>query len=157
MVTFRDAHAEDIPQMQVVRNAVKENQLSDPGLIQDAHYLPYLDKRGKGWVCEEENTVVGFAIADLEKNNIWALFVDPSFENKGIGKLLHALMLNWFFSKTNELVWLGTAPNSRAAKFYVLQGWSHAGTTKDGELKFEMTAEHWAKPRSLDKQNALPQ
>ena len=39
---FREAKIEDIPQMQIVRNAVKENQLSDPALIKDADYDEYL-------------------------------------------------------------------------------------------------------------------
>ena len=69
---FREAKIEDIPQMQIVRNAVNENQLSDPALVKDADYDEYLLVSGKGWVCEVENNLVGFAIADLEKNNIWA-------------------------------------------------------------------------------------
>ncbi len=146
-MNFRTATEQDIPQMQVVRNAVKENQLSNPALVQDAHYLPYLGTNGMSWICEIDNTIVGFAIADLEKQNIWALFVDPAYENKGIGKRLHSMMLNWYFSQTDKTVWLGTAPNSRAAKFYPLQGWQETGVTKDGETKFEMTAEGWASRR----------
>jgi len=35
---FREATIADIPQMQVVRNAVKENILSNPGLVTDKDY-----------------------------------------------------------------------------------------------------------------------
>jgi hypothetical protein len=35
MSIFREATPQDIPQIQIVRNAVKENRLSDPGLVTD--------------------------------------------------------------------------------------------------------------------------
>ena len=140
---FREAKIEDIPQMQIVRNAVKENQLSDPALIKDADYDEYLLVSGKGWVCEVESNVVGFAIADLLKNNIWALFVTPDFSQKGIGKKLQLLMLNWYFKQTQQTIWLGTSPNTQAEIFYTKQGWTKAGTHGNNELKFEMTYHQW--------------
>ena len=95
MFIFREAVAGDILQMQIVRNAVKENVLSDPSRIRDGDYLPYLGEKGKSWVCVWDQTVVGFAAVDLEANNIWALFVHPAFENQDVGKQLHAVMMNW--------------------------------------------------------------
>ena len=140
---FREAKIEDIPQMQIVRNAVNENQLSDPALVKDADYDKYLLVSGKGWVCEVDNSVVGFAIADLQKNNIWALFITPDFAEKGIGKKLQLLMLNWYFKQTQQTVWLGTSPNTRAEIFYTKQGWTKVGTHGNKELKFEMTYQQW--------------
>jgi GNAT superfamily N-acetyltransferase len=43
--------------------------------------------------------LVGFTIIDLPQKNIWALFVHPDCETKGIGKSQHNKMLNWYFSK----------------------------------------------------------
>jgi GNAT superfamily N-acetyltransferase len=111
---IREAQVADIKQIQVVRNSVKENTLSDPALVPDKDVEEYMINRGKGWVCEIEGTIVGFAIADLIENNIWALFIHPDFEAKGIGKKLHQMMMDWYFVQTREKVWLGTAPNSRA-------------------------------------------
>ncbi|WP_228439914.1 GNAT family N-acetyltransferase [Chryseobacterium phocaeense] len=82
---IREARVEDIPQIQAVRNSVKENTLSDPGLVTDADCEEFLYRRGKGWVAEIESRIVGFSIADLEENNIWALFLHLDFENLGIG------------------------------------------------------------------------
>lgn len=141
---FREAQVNDIKQIQLVRNAVKENVLSDPSLVPDNDVEEFITNRGKGWVCEIDGTIVGFAIADLVKNNIWALFMHPDFENKGIGKKLHGMMMDWYFVQTNEPVWLGTAPNSRAEKFYRLQGWKEVGVHGQGEIKFEMCYEDWA-------------
>lgn len=83
---FREAKIDDINQIQIVRNSVKENMLLDPNLITDEDCIEFMTVRGKGWVCEMDNKIVGFAIADLKDNNIWALFIDPEFEKKGIGQ-----------------------------------------------------------------------
>ena len=140
---FREAHISDIPQMQIVRSSVKENVLSDPGLVSDKDCEEYISVRGKGWVCEIKETVVGFSIVDLRENNIWALFVQPEFEKNGIGKKLHKEMLNWYFTQTKENVWLGTEPKTRAAKFYRVNGWKEVGVHGKGEIKFEMSFEDW--------------
>lgn len=97
-----EAEISDIPQIQMVRHSVKENVLSDPALITDKDCEEFLTARGKGWVCEVDGTIVGFSIADLKENNIWALFVHPQYVAKGIGKRLHKKMLNWYFSKTKR-------------------------------------------------------
>jgi GNAT superfamily N-acetyltransferase len=141
---FREATIADIKQIQEVRNAVKENMLSDPALVSDEDCMIFLTQKGKGWVCEINNTIVGFAIVDLKGNNIWALFLKPESSGTGIGKQLHQLMLNWYFTQTKDKVWLGTAPNTRAAEFYRRLGWKEAGL-HGKELKFEMTYEDWQK------------
>ena len=141
---FREATTEDIKQIQVVRNAVKENMLSDPNLVTDRDCEDFINKRGKGWVCEIENRIVGFAIADLKDNNIWALFIDPEFEKKGIGQTLHKIMLDWYFKQTKATVWLGTAFNTRAEKFYRKAGWKEVGLHGFKEIKFEMSYEDWS-------------
>ncbi len=141
---IREATLADIPQMQFVRNAVKENRLSDPSLVPDSDYAAFILRKGKGWVCEVEKTIVGFSFVDLEKENIWALFVLPDHEGKGIGRKLHDEMLNWYFSLGRNAVWLGTAPETRAEKFYRRIGWRENGMYGK-EIRFEMTSSDWAR------------
>lgn len=142
-IQIREANIEDIPQIQFVRNAVKENMLSNPNLVTDEDCKEFISIRGKGWVCEIDNFIVGFSIADLKENNIWALFLHPDFENKGIGKQLHDIMLNWYFAQTKATVWLGTAPNTRAEIFYRKRGWVEIGMHGKGEVKLEMSYLDW--------------
>ena len=142
---YRVATIQDIPQIQVVRNLVKENTLSDPSLVTDDDCIEFITKRGKGWVCETDDGIVGFAIADLKDCNIWALFIHPDHERKGIGKELHRLMMDWYFSQTDHTVWLGTSPQTRAEIFYTKQGWKNVGLVNKGEVKFEMTKADWEK------------
>jgi len=142
---YREAEIIDIPQIQFVRNAVKENRLSDPAVVPDKDVEEYLTKRGKGWVCEVNEKIVGFAIVDLIDNNVWALFVLPDFEARGIGKKLHQAIIDWYFLQTKEKIWLGTDPNSRASEFYRMQGWQEVGIHGKGEIKFEMNFDFWNK------------
>ena len=142
---IREANIDDIQQIQIVRNSVTENTLSDPSLVTDNDCIEFITVRGKGWVCEMDNQIVGFAIADLKENNIWALFLDPKFERIGIGQVLHKTMLDWYFSQTKENVWLGTAFNTRAETFYRKAGWTEVGTNGTKEIKFEMTYTDWMK------------
>lgn len=141
-MNFRQAIPEDIPQIQIVRNSVKENQLSNPNLIPDELVEEFITKRGKGFVCEIDDIIVGFSIVNFVENNVWALFLLPEFEGKGIGKKLHQLMLDEYFSKTKETIWLSTEANSRAETFYKKQGWKNAGF-HGNEVKFEMSFEDW--------------
>jgi GNAT superfamily N-acetyltransferase len=140
---IREANINDIDDYMVVRMAVKENILNNPALVTRKDNEDYLTIHGKGWVCETGNQIVGFSIVGLAQHNIWALFVHPEFEGKGIGRKLHDIMLDWYFTQTEETVWLGTSPNTRAEIFYRKSGWTEAGMHGKNEIKFEMTYNNW--------------
>ncbi|HEY0679055.1 MAG TPA: GNAT family N-acetyltransferase [Chitinophagaceae bacterium] len=142
-MTFREAQLSDIKQLYEVRLSVKENVLPDPGFITEREYEKYLTHFGKGWLCEIDGQVAGFAIIGLSQRNVWALFVRPEHEGKGIGRKLHDIMLEWYFNQTNETVWLGTGPNTRAEIFYRAAGWKETAKRPNGELKFELSSEDW--------------
>ena len=150
-MVFREASINDIAQLHVVRVAVNENRLSNPDLITHNDYEEFLTTRGKGWLCEMDSVVVGFAIVDLKGNNIWALFVHPHYEQKGIGKSLQRIMLDWYFNQTRNTVWLGTSQKTRAASFYRNAGWTEVGMHGKNELKFEMTYDNWLNLRPKTK------
>lgn len=140
---FRLAGVADIPQLNEIRLSVKENVLYNPLLVTYNDYVNYLTDSGRGWLCENEGKVLGFAIIDTEQNNIWALFIRPGFEGEGIAQVLQKLMLDWHFGKSSVTLWLTTAPGTRAQKFYEKSGWVNTGLTKSGEIKFEMMLERW--------------
>lgn len=150
-MTIREATISDIPQIQIVRNSVLENKLSNPALVTDQDCEAYLTQRGKGWVCEIDKKIIGFAIADLVENNIWALFLHPAFEKQGVGKKLHDTMMNWYFSKTNQPVWLSTAPGTRAEGFYRKLGWIETGMYGKGEIRFQLDLSDWKSSQSSSK------
>lgn len=139
---FREAILSDLETIMDVRFSVKENVLSNRDLVTIADCEDFIFRRGNGWVCVVDEKVVGFSIVDLVENNIWALFVRPEFAQQGIGKQLHNLMLDWYFTQTQKTVWLGTDPGTRAETFYRKSGWQHVGMYGN-EYKFEMTYSDW--------------
>jgi GNAT superfamily N-acetyltransferase len=140
---IKEATPSDVASMQVVRLAVRENILSDPSKVTNEDVLDYITRRGKGWIYKTDSKVVGFAIADLVDHNIWALFLLPAFEGKGIGRQLHETMLQWYFEHTDHPVWLSTERATRAEAFYTKAGWKNIGAYSTNEIKFEMTKEVW--------------
>ena len=140
---FREATVDDIDNYMVVRMAVKENVLNNPALVPREDNVAYLTKYGKGWVCEIENKIVGFSVVGLTQRNVWALFVLPEFEGKGIGRKLHDIMIDWYFSQTSDTIWLGTEQNTKAENFYKNRGWTVVGMHGADETKFEMKFDDW--------------
>ena len=141
--SIREATEKDIDQIQLIRRAVKENILPDPEIVSNEDCRIYITQRGKGWVAESNDVILGFAIADLEDNNIWALFIHPDHEKQGIGKQLHDTMLSWYFDTGKSWVWLSTDPGTRAEGFYNSHNWTRTEELPNGEIKFKMTAEAW--------------
>ena len=143
-MNIRFATIADFNQMHQVRMAVHENPLSDPARVNYKDYVCMLEEHGRGWVCEQEGKVIGFAIADLKTGSIWALFVLPDYEGCGIGKILHNTMLNWCYENTSiKELWLNTDPNTRAEAFYLKAGWQPAGTEANGESRLVLTKKAW--------------
>lgn len=140
---LRQATIADIPQIQRVRNAVKENMLTNPLLVPDADVEDYITRRGRGWVVEEDGVIFGFSIVSVLDKNVWALFVHPDHDRKGLGRLLHDEMMDWYFAQTDADIWLSTAPGTRAEGFYRKAGWRETGFYGKGEIKFEMSFQDW--------------
>ena len=133
----RIASIDDISAMHQLRLSVRENVLTDPAKVRPNDYCAFLTEKGRGWVYELDGGVVGFAIADSSTRSIWALFVRPGFEGRGIGRALHDSMLDWLFLTDRSPVWLSTQAHSRAETFYVAAGWRRVGVLANGEARYE--------------------
>jgi len=123
--------------------SVRENRIPDLSVLDPRDIDRMLGGDGCGWVCEVDDRIVGFAMADLSKANVYALFVEPAFEGRGIGRRLHDTMMRWFFDRGIPEVWLSTDPNTRAEAFYRRAGWTAAGTRANGEIRFTLSRERW--------------
>lgn len=140
---IRVATEADIPAMHRVRTSVLENRLRDPARVQPGDYRSRMGGRGRAWVAEVGERVVGFAVADLSRRSVWALFVDPAFEGRGAGRRLHDEMMEWLFAAGVDRVRLSTDPGTRAERFYLAAGWEHAGSEPDGEIRYQMSRQRW--------------
>jgi GNAT superfamily N-acetyltransferase len=141
-MTMRLATLADIDAMHRVRMSVRENTLSDPRRIDHGQYRAMLQERGRGWVYEVDGTIIGFAVADHSRRNMWALFVAPGFERRGIGRALHDAAVTWLFERSREALWLNTGRDTRAEQFYAAAGWRRTGVEETGELRLELAYEN---------------
>jgi len=121
-VTYREATLDDWAPITEVRMSVRENVLRDPSKVTQADYVAYVTEIGKGWVAEIGGRIVGFSFAN-RSGLIWALFLRPGTEGRGIGKQLLALCLDWLRAIGVREAFLDTGPGTRAEEFYRRQGW----------------------------------
>lgn len=133
---IRPAAESDIEAMHALRGRVTQNVLSDPGRVTHASYRPYL-ARGGAWVAETERGLVGFAILDVAAGSVWALFVAPESEGRGVGRTLHDRLIQGAIGHGLDRLCLTTAPRTRAERFYTQAGWIKTGLTNGGEVSFE--------------------
>lgn len=126
VLLLRRATRTDIPSMSQLRLSVTENTLSDPGRVTTQMYEDFLEQMGRGWVAENDGQIVAFCYADKVNASIWALFVHPDYEGRGLGQSLLKQAVDWLFEIGHECVHLTTGINTRADRFYSKQGWMRA-------------------------------
>lgn len=135
---FREATIEDIPTLSEIRLSVTENVLSDPSKVTPEMCADYLSVSGKGWLCEVEGVAAGFSVASLGDASIWALFVKPEYEGRGIGTGLLKLATDWLFGMGATRISLSTEAYTRADRWYERQGWKRGEIKPDGEVSYQL-------------------
>jgi GNAT superfamily N-acetyltransferase len=135
---LRQATAADIAAMWEVRYAVTENTLT-PGRLSDEDVRREIEDTGRGWVVERADGpgVDAFAIGNGRSGNVWALFVHPRAQGRGLGDALHRTMLGWFATQPVATLWLSTGTDTRARGFYERRGWACVGPYGQDELRLE--------------------
>lgn len=131
-MSIRRARQGDHPRITEIRMGVKENILRDPNRVTIDDYIWFRDNPGV-WVWEENGDILGFSAADTRDGSIWALFVDPKHERRGIGRPLFEKALDVLRQDGHRTAWLTTDPGSRAEGFYRAAGWTAIGTSPRGE------------------------
>ena len=139
---IREFRTNDIAPTTTLRLSVRENILSDPSLVTDEMVNVAVTKAGRGWVWEEDRTILGFSIALLDEEyhgpRIWALFVTPGCERRGIGRALLDKAVAWLWSMDVSRIFLSTDPGTRAERFYRESGWQAGRTLENGEIEFSL-------------------
>jgi ribosomal protein S18 acetylase RimI-like enzyme len=91
------------------------------------------DAAAATWVARFDNSVIGFVSArkDPGTNAITALYVDPEYQGKGIGKTLMSAALDWLGN--GRSVRLNVVRyNEKAIQFYSSFGFIEQGPLTDG-------------------------
>lgn len=140
--SVRPAVIADIGAMFHIRTSVRENAMSYRALIAagitPGRVARLLDGSGAGWMARADTEDAGFALADARAGMIFALFVLPQHQGKGIGRALLRLAEEWLAARGWREIWLetGADPALRAAGFYRRMGWQEDGIAPNGQRRF---------------------
>ncbi|GGH48047.1 GNAT family N-acetyltransferase [Frigidibacter albus] len=137
---IRPATVADVAGIFRVRLSVRENHLSLAQLaemgITEASITQMIRAAPCAWVAVEGGAVIGFSMVDLEEGSLFAAFVLPLQEGRGLGKALVLAAEEALFGR-HPVIWLETGAASRAAGFYRRLGWGHAQDIGEGDIRLE--------------------
>jgi len=128
-MNFREITKDDIQSLFAVRVATHENRLTIEELaslgITEETVEEKLAGTYKGWLCEAENLVAGFAMGDWATGELWVIDVLPEYIGKGIGSALLRKVEEWLKEKGCHRLWLTTDIDRslKAYRFYRDHGW----------------------------------
>jgi GNAT superfamily N-acetyltransferase len=114
---------------------VRENRPSNPALIE--RLVDWLFDNSTFWVWEEDGPIQGFSAADHRDGSICALFVNPIYERRGIGRALLPLACDVLKQSGHTTAALTTEAGTRAEHFYRTGGWTEVGRKEDGQIIFQ--------------------
>jgi GNAT superfamily N-acetyltransferase len=135
-MSIRRATRADIFRIMEIRHSVRENRLSDPNSVTAADCADFI-ARSEIWVWAEGGIVQGFAAGDTRDGWIWALFVAPEHEGRGIGQALIVLACETLWKAGYTIATLSTVEGTRAERFYRTNGWTATGKNQKGEVVFQ--------------------
>jgi GNAT superfamily N-acetyltransferase len=142
-VDFRIATAEDVPDLFRVRTSVWENHQSEEelaalGVTRGSVSQMLGSGQARAWCAIENGAIVGFSMARRSGRDVFALFVLPEFEGRGIGASLLKLAVAWLRQQSGQPIRLTTERCTRAYSLYLLWGWREVGELDDGDPILEI-------------------
>ncbi len=142
-LVLRPATPADVPTLFAIRTAVRENhmsldELAVAGMTPETVAGLVQSPKAGTWLALWDGHPAGFAMARQDPGDVFALFVLPDMEGRGVGGAFLAQAEAWLASRGLASTWLltGGAPGLRAATFYAARGWIAAGREADGQIRF---------------------
>lgn len=139
-IQIRPAETRDVPGIFHVRTAVTENALSKGELaalgITEASVTRMIESTPCAWVAVQGGEIVGFSMIAVEEGALFAAFVLPSHEGRGIGRRLVRAAEQALFAR-HAVAWLETGKETRAAGFYRRLGWGNERDVGAGDIRLE--------------------
>ena len=137
--TFREICPDDMQSIFDVRVATWHNdrgseELTKLGVTHES-VRDMLADSYRGWLCEVDSRVVGFAMGNKNNGELWVIAVLKGYEGNGIGKRLLTLVEQWLATEGWTEIWLTTDPDEtiRAVGFYRHLGWTDWKIEPDGD------------------------
>ncbi|MDN5680021.1 MAG: GNAT family N-acetyltransferase [Ewingella sp.] len=139
-INIRTAQLTDIDGIFDVRTSVTENHLSREEMrqmgITESAVAEMIENNHCAWVATENDKIIGFSMILPDEGCLFAAFVLPEYEGRGVGRRLVSLAEQELF-KHHKIAWLETDKNSRAAKIYMQLGWGNKTAINDTDIKLE--------------------
>jgi ribosomal protein S18 acetylase RimI-like enzyme len=129
-MTIRAIEARDLAELFDLRASTRENPYSRDALreigITEETTAARLRTTNRGWLCETEGKLVGFAIGDGSTGEMCVIAVLPEFEGQRVGSRLLDAVEAWLYSLGWKELWLWTSADTkrRAFTFYTGHGWT---------------------------------
>ncbi|MGB5870039.1 MAG: GNAT family N-acetyltransferase [Albidovulum sp.] len=121
---------EDVEATLAMRARTRENAMTLAELEAEYGITPQsaaeaLRTTQKGWLCEHDGKVAGFAIGDCATGEVVVLAVLPDYEGQGFGKSLLEHVHAALRAAGHDTIWLWANPDPamRAAGFYARMGY----------------------------------
>ncbi|TCP88839.1 acetyltransferase (GNAT) family protein [Rhizobium sp. PP-CC-2G-626] len=142
LIEIRRAETTDVSALFDVRTSVRENHLSREQLcglgITEDSIADMITASTCAWVAVIGCEIVGFSMIDSADGSLFAAFVLPSHEGKGVGKQLVFTAEQELFRHFAE-IWLETAKDSRAAEVYRHLGWRNEREADGNQIRMTKT------------------
>lgn len=142
-MNLRSATARDVEALFDIRCSVGENHQSRDELRTIGVTVETVRDMIEGGdyvstIAEVDGRPVGFTMAQISDGYVFACFVRPDFENRGIGRALMAAAETGLRQAGVDRAWLSTGsdPHLRAVGFYRRLGWQEDGFLDDGQIRF---------------------
>lgn len=137
-VMVRAALPGDVPAVFRIRVSVRQNHLSMAelaarGITEQWVARLMVDGALRTWCAECDGRVVGFSMVKIHAREVFALFVAPGFEGRGIGSRLLREAVGYLAGSGARTVRLSTGPGTRAHSFYLRRGWQEVGLDEHNE------------------------
>ena len=143
---LRAARSEDVETLFAIRCSVEQNhqsreELAELGVTPDAVRAMLESGDYLSLLAEVEGRPVGFCMVQLSEGYVFALFVRPGVEGRGIGRALMARAEAGLRRAGVTEAWLTTGgdPALRALGFYRHLGWRYDGCFDDGQVLLRKT------------------
>lgn len=139
---LRLATADDVETLFDIRTSVTQNHLSREQLAEQgitADLLRGLAQRQSSiWLAEIDYVAAGFSMIDDTEGELFALFVRPEFEGRGVGRSLLRQAEKSLFGhfETIYLITDGGA-DIRANGFYQRHGWVQTERVDARDVRYE--------------------
>jgi GNAT superfamily N-acetyltransferase len=134
---IRKATRADYPRISEIRLSVRENRLSKSKYDLVERAANWIFDNSAFWTWEEDGAIQGFSAADPRDGMIFALFVHPSYEGRGIGRALLPMACQSLRDSGHAVATLTTEAGTRAERFYRLDGWTETGRQEDRQIVFQ--------------------